>query len=53
MVLTNPGDTSLKWLPEKDYGEYVDAIDNVSITIEQGKAIGVPARSFMIISKVD
>ncbi|TYB83824.1 MAG: glycoside hydrolase family 13 protein [Kosmotoga sp.] len=53
IVLTNPGDASMKWLPEKDYGKYVNAFDNVSITIEQGKAIEVPARSFMVISRVD
>lgn len=51
IVLTNPGDTSLKWLPGKDYGEYVDVFDNVSITVEQGNAIVVPAKSFIIINK--
>jgi glycosidase len=51
IVLTNPGDTSLKWLPGKDYGEYVDVFDNVNITVEQGNAIVVPAKSFIIINK--
>ncbi|MFW6120886.1 MAG: glycoside hydrolase family 13 protein, partial [Petrotogales bacterium] len=51
IVLTNPGDASLNWSPEKDYGEYTELIEQSSINIEKNKAIEVSPKSFMIIYK--
>ncbi|MFO7882584.1 MAG: glycoside hydrolase family 13 protein [Kosmotogaceae bacterium] len=51
IVLTNPGDTSLEWTPEKDYGEYTDLIEQDNITIEQGTIVEILPGSFMIICK--